>query len=115
VTLVHAYEVPTFGFPDGPKMSVEMAGMIERSSREAIEGVAGRARRPGVEVDAVLRQGAPWTEIGAVAKERDAGLIVMGTHGRRGLARMMLGSVAERVVRTAPCPVLTVHGRVTGP
>ncbi len=45
-----------------------------------------------------------------VAKEAQAGLIVMGTHGRTGLARLLLGSVAERVLREAACPVLTVKG-----
>jgi len=107
---MHAYEVPSFGFPDGPQMSVEMLGTIERMSRDALANIASRTRRPGVEVTPVLRQGVAWTEIGELAKEIDAGLIVMGTHGRRGFARMMMGSVAERVVRTAPCPVLTVHG-----
>ena len=57
-----------------------------------------------------LRQGVAWKEIVALAKDSKAGLIAMGTHGRRGVARMLLGSVAEKVVRTAPCPVLTVHG-----
>jgi nucleotide-binding universal stress UspA family protein len=61
-------------------------------------------------VSVVLRHGTPWTEIATVAREAKADLVVMGTHGRRGVARMLLGSVAERVVRTAPCPVLTVHG-----
>jgi nucleotide-binding universal stress UspA family protein len=48
-------------------------------------------------------------EITSAAAETKADLIVMGTHGRRGIARVLLGSVAEKVVRTAPCPVLTVH------
>ena len=47
-------------------------------------------------------------------RARDADLVVMGTHGRHGLAHLLMGSVAERVVRTAPCPVLTVRGASAG-
>ncbi|MGO9838639.1 MAG: universal stress protein [Polyangiaceae bacterium] len=73
-------------------------------------GVVARAKRPGVAIDSTLRQGPVWSEILAAAKSPKADLIVIGTHGRRGLSRALLGSVAERIVRTAPCPVLTVHG-----
>jgi|SRR5579884_4307451 len=110
VTIVHAYEVPTYGYPEGPALSLEMASEIERAAKGALENVAARARKPGVEIDTSLRHGPSWSEIDAAAKELDADLIVMGTHGRRGVARALLGSVAEKVVRTAPCPVLTVHG-----
>ena len=53
--------------------------------------------------------GGPYVEIVRYAKERDVDLIVVGTHGRGLVAHMLLGSVAEKVVRNAPCPVLTVH------
>ena len=56
-----------------------------------------------------MRIGKPDTEIMRYAAERDIDLIVMGTHGRTGLAHALMGSVAERVVRRAPCPVLTVR------
>jgi nucleotide-binding universal stress UspA family protein len=56
-----------------------------------------------------MRQGSPFLEIIRYAKENNIGLIVLGTHGRSGLAHVLLGSVAERVVRIAPCPVLTVR------
>ena len=110
VTVMHAYEMPTYGFPETPVMTAEMTGQIERASRQALSGVASRASRPGVDLRTVLRQGVAWSEIVAVAKETNADLLVMGTHGRRGLARMLLGSVAEKVVRASPCPVLTVRG-----
>jgi nucleotide-binding universal stress UspA family protein len=69
----------------------------------AENNLAGRAARMEV------REGAPHIEIGEVAKDDNIDLIVMGTHGRGVLAHMLLGSVAEKVVRTAPCPVLTVR------
>jgi nucleotide-binding universal stress UspA family protein len=56
-----------------------------------------------------LRLGVPSEQIVRYAADRDIDLIVMGTHGRGGVAHMVMGSVAEKVVRTAPCPVLTVH------
>ncbi len=55
------------------------------------------------------REGAPFVEIIRYARENEIDLIVMGTHGRSGLAHVLLGSVAEKVVRKAPCPVLTVR------
>jgi nucleotide-binding universal stress UspA family protein len=56
-----------------------------------------------------LEEGEPAAQILRVAKETKAGLIVMGTHGRTGLERILLGSVAEKVLRKAVCPVLTVR------
>jgi nucleotide-binding universal stress UspA family protein len=110
VTVLHAYEAPSYGYPDALVASFEFSAEIERAALVALKSVEARARRPNVEVDTVLRRGTPWVEITAAAKERKADLIVIGTHGRRGVARALLGSVAEKVVRTAPCPVLTVHG-----
>jgi len=56
----------------------------------------------------VLRSGRPFVEIVRLAREIPADLVVMGTHGRSGLRHALIGSVAERVVRKSPCPVLTV-------
>jgi nucleotide-binding universal stress UspA family protein len=67
-----------------------------------------RASAAGVRVDAVLREGRPAAEILEKARAWPADLIVIGTHGRSGYERMMLGSVTEKVLRKAPCPVLTV-------
>lgn len=59
--------------------------------------------------ECAMRLGAPADEIVKYATEHEIDLIVLGTHGRKGVARLVLGSVAENVVRHAPCPVLTVH------
>lgn len=72
-----------------------------------------RARE--LRVETRLAEGDPAREIVAAAKETDADLVVMGTHGRTGLGRLLLGSVAELVLRKAPCPVLTVKGPVLVP
>lgn len=59
--------------------------------------------------ETIVKQGVPWQEIVDAAKVRDADLIVIGTHGYSGLQHAFMGSVAERVVRFAPCPVLTIR------
>jgi nucleotide-binding universal stress UspA family protein len=109
VTILHVTDVPSYAFPEGPAMTVQMMGEIERAARIALDAAVARARRPGVVVDGQIRQGPAWREIEAFARETKTDLIAIGTHGRRGLARALLGSVAEKVVRTAPCAVLTVH------
>ncbi len=63
---------------------------------------------PGIAVEHRLLEGGAAPEIVRLAEETPADMIVMGTHGRRGLARLLMGSVAEQVVRKAPCPVVTV-------
>jgi nucleotide-binding universal stress UspA family protein len=110
VCVLHAYEVPVYGFPEGAALTADLAGQIREASNAALDSIVTAARKTGVEVDSMLRQGPAWSEIQAAANEWKADLIVIGTHGRRGLSRALLGSVAEKVVRTAPCPVLTVHG-----
>jgi nucleotide-binding universal stress UspA family protein len=91
------------------------------SDRHALEDAAARWLRDRL-TEADRRRGAvaiveqsdePATEILRYAKSASIDLIVMGTHGRAGLARLVLGSVAEAVVRAAPCPVLTVHSAET--
>jgi universal stress protein A len=62
-----------------------------------------------VSVDRILLEGVPADEIVGLATDRSCDLIVMGTHGRGGLMHAVLGSIAEQVIRTAPCPVLTVR------
>jgi K+-sensing histidine kinase KdpD len=59
----------------------------------------------------VLRAGSPYREIIEVAEQSDVDLIILGTHGRTGLSRLVIGSTAERVVRHAPCPALVVRQR----
>jgi nucleotide-binding universal stress UspA family protein len=90
-------------------MDDEVAAQIREIGEEALEEIQDRADEAGVEVVAALREGVPHESILAYAEEADADVIVMGTHGRSGLDRYLLGSVTERVVRTAEVPVLTVR------
>jgi nucleotide-binding universal stress UspA family protein len=109
VTVMHAYEVVPAGYAEGVWATAEMLNQVGGAARAALDGVVERSSRPGVEVGGLLRQGPAWSEINSATQQVGADLIVMGTHGRHGFARALLGSVAEKVVRTAPCPVVTLH------
>ena len=78
--------------------------------REQMDNWLQRLQAPGsgVEIDHRLTDGEPYAEILRVAEDDSCDLIVMGTHGRTGLGRLLMGSVAEQVLRRASCPVLTV-------
>jgi nucleotide-binding universal stress UspA family protein len=109
VTVMHAYELPVYDF-EGMSAAVQLEGAIQNAARAALDEIVAESRRSGADVNSVLRRGTPWNEITTAASELAADLVVVGTRGRRGISRAVLGSVAERVVRSAPCPVLTVHG-----
>ncbi|WP_251343803.1 universal stress protein [Haloplanus halophilus] len=84
--------------------------LLDRSNRDPTGAVRERADAAGVPVVEALRIGVPHEAIGAYVDDHDVDLVVMGTHGRTGLERTMLGSVTERVLRTVDAPVLTVRG-----
>jgi nucleotide-binding universal stress UspA family protein len=88
--------------------SIEAAG--RKSVQRKLDALVARARKAGVRARALLLEGAAHERIARAAKARRVDLIVMGTHGRSGLARLFIGSVASRVVSAAPCPVMTVRG-----
>ena len=81
----------------------------EEMVRSLLQEVVGAAQQAGVPIETTWEIGFPAADIVRLATEVQADLIVLGTHGRRGLSHLMLGSVAEQIVRTAPCPVLTVR------
>jgi nucleotide-binding universal stress UspA family protein len=110
LVLVHAYMVPGAVYLALPTMpAADYPRMYEEAARESLEKEGARLAGRGAEVITVLRAGGAWEEILATAKEVDADLIVVGTHGRRGVPRALMGSVAEKVVRLSPVPVLTIH------
>ncbi|MDP9150265.1 MAG: universal stress protein [Myxococcota bacterium] len=111
VTVMHAYEIPIVGFPDGALIATpELASRISDAAGAALDKTVARLQGRGVKVDGLLRDGVAFEEITRAADELDADLIVVGTHSRRGLARALLGSVAENVIRSSPRPVLTIQG-----
>ena len=94
-----------------PKVYEEMDAAARAHARKQLAALLARVKRGGVRASTLLLEGIPHEQIRRAAKARQADLIVMGTHGRTGLARFFMGSVAERVIGTAPCPVLTVRGK----
>jgi nucleotide-binding universal stress UspA family protein len=111
LVLLHAYQLPSYVYTSVPFVPVgDYLKAYEEGARESLEQEKARLVGTGVEVVAILREGTAWEEVLSTAKQVDAGLIVMGTHGRHGLPRALLGSVAEKVVRLSSIPVLTIHG-----
>ena len=82
---------------------------MEKSARKELEKCYVDEMRGLQSVEHVVLKGMPYEEIVRFAEERKIDLIVLGTHGRRGIDRMLFGSTAEQVVRNAPCPVLSVR------
>jgi nucleotide-binding universal stress UspA family protein len=88
-----------------------LLGSARTQATKQLDALARKAKAPGVRVTTQLVDGSPREAIPLVARRKRADLVVVGTHGRTGLGRLLLGSVAERIVATSPCPVLTVRGR----
>lgn len=115
--LLHAYQVPSYALPgayivpDKNEMARLVNGLklqLEAAKRDALaEGATS--------VEATLLPGGAALTILDFARERAFDLIVMGTHGRTGLKHLLIGSTAESVVRTAPCPVFTVRSPAEAP
>ena len=110
LVLVHAYELPVYTYPGlEPSILPGFHHEVTQAAHHALEALADEVGVP----DAMLRDGPPAREILAAARERQAAMIVMGTHGRKGLAHALLGSVAEKVIRESDVPVLTVRTEAT--
>ena len=108
--LLHVVEDPVVAAAWSEAYAVDVAALRERLKTDAETQMAEVARTlSDIAVTTEVLVGSPARVITMVAADREIGLIVMGTHGRSGVTHWLLGSVAERVVRTAPCPVLTVR------
>lgn len=94
-----------------PKVYQEIEASARAEAQKRLDTLVAKARKVGVRVRGFLVGGVPHEQITRAARSKRADLVVIGTHGRTGLARFFLGSVAGRVVSMAPCPVLTVRGR----
>lgn len=110
VIVMHAYEIPAIGFPNGTLVATpELASRVLEGANVGLQKAVELHASAGVAIRSIVKQGPTWQTINEAAVELGAGMIVMGTHGRHGISRALLGSVAEKIVRTATCPVLTVH------
>lgn len=112
IVLVHAYEPPgaaSFaGYIPSANLYDEIEQALSTGAQQGLEPLAEEARRQGVRATARVLRGSPSYAIVEAAAADRADLIVVGTHGRGGLPRLLLGSVAQKVIASAPCPVMTV-------
>jgi nucleotide-binding universal stress UspA family protein len=113
LTLIHVYDLVAYPLPEGYVMytSEQLARMWAEFEKRLARAQSDARDAGAVQPETRLLQGLTAAEIVRFAKEGGYDLIVMGTHGRSGLARVLLGSVAARVVQTAACPVLTMKRR----
>ena len=108
--LLHVVENLTVGYASDlfPVPMAEVFDEISGFARTELAKLAAQAREKEIAVRELVVQGKPSAEIIRVAKEETADMIVLGTHGKGMLDKALFGSTAERVIRRAPCPVLTV-------
>ncbi|MCI0652606.1 MAG: universal stress protein [Planctomycetes bacterium] len=113
ITIVHVVDVPscfiTDYAPDGVTFCTYHHRMVEGAKERLASTIGESPALRGIECDFVVRGGVPAQEIADLAKSGCFEMIVLATHGRTGFARMLIGSVAERIVRIAACPVLAVR------
>lgn len=103
--------VPPLATSANRELTEQLIEDQERSGESLVQRLAQRLPE-GIATEALMREGAPAEAIIATAQEWQAGLIVIGTHGRGGLERLVVGSTAEAVLRAATCPVLTIRAGV---
>lgn len=94
-----------------PQIYTDMQRSIRASGQQQLDQLVAKAKAAGARVRGLLLEGTPADAIVRTARAKRADVIVMGTHGRSGLGRLLMGSVAQRVVGSASCPVLTVRGK----
>jgi len=110
IHLVHSTPLPPISLPEmGMTYTASMMETMKSGAMTRLDAYATKYRDRVSMAPVRIELGDPRDVIDRVAEDIGADLIVMGTHGRRGVKRLLLGSVAEAVVRTAPCPVLTVR------
>lgn len=110
ITLVHVYQPISFALPEGYVLPAPSAlADLEVSLGKSLDDARRDVEKSGLRVDTKIVQGVPFAEIVRLAREGSYDLVVLSTHGRTGIRHALLGSVAEKVVRKAQCPVLTVR------
>jgi nucleotide-binding universal stress UspA family protein len=110
VTVAHVFDMPIVGLLDASFIvDARTAARLSDEAQAALDAEVVRVRDRGVPVEGLLRQGDPREHLPALEVATGAGLLVVGSHGRRGIQRALLGSVAESLVRTSKAPVVVVR------
>jgi nucleotide-binding universal stress UspA family protein len=108
IVLLHTYTVPVVVYPGfDPIIAPGLPEEIATAAKNALETLA--AEQGGLR--SILKAGDPASEILKAIDELKPALVTMGTHGRKGLAHFLMGSVTEKIVQSSPAPVLTVHAK----
>jgi nucleotide-binding universal stress UspA family protein len=107
IILLHVWSVPYTAYSEGLSWPVDQ---MESAAQQTLDEAHAKAMKLYPDTDALLRQGLEWPQILETIAQHHIDLVVMGTHGRRGLPQLFMGSVAEHVVRLSPVPVMTVRG-----
>ena len=113
IHLLNVVGLQIFGAENGIAVTASMVDSIMDGNQQELDRLANARSGKVAFGSTLLKTGDARKVIDATATEVGADLIVMGTHGRRGVSRLLLGSVAESVVRTAPCPVLLIRAEPT--
>ncbi len=111
--ILAAFQIPIYPLPEGVVLRTTdtIAALLSQTSNDLAAARVAAVEAGARDVETVVVEGNPATEIVRIATERAIDLVVMGSHGRGGISRAILGSVADKVMRTAPCPVMIVaHG-----
>jgi nucleotide-binding universal stress UspA family protein len=112
LTILHAYEIPAYAYDGASYVSAaELLAPIESMAKKKLQSTLETVQKRVPEAKGYVRAGPAAAEILTAVDEVHADLVVIGSHGRRGVSRLLLGSVAEKVVRLSPVPVLTVRHR----
>jgi nucleotide-binding universal stress UspA family protein len=110
LTLLHVCEIPVYSYPGMTIGAVDLLTPIQTAAREMLANTLAEVTKQVPGATGTLALGVAWREIEQAVADTHADLIVMGTHGRRGVMRALLGSVAQRTVQMSKVPVLTVPG-----
>ncbi len=109
ILLLHAYHLPVeFQQLEGAYLPQDFWANVKSEAEQSLGVYRDQIADQGIEVEVLVREGYPATVIEEEVERQDADLVVIGTRGHSGLKHLLLGSIAERVVQKAPCPVLTV-------
>lgn len=108
LTLLHVFDVPA-SYAGMGLSPVDLLQPMWDAGRKQLEKTLENVRGSAPNATVLITRGTPWREILTAIEQKRPDLVVMGTHGRRGVPRAVLGSVAEKIVRLSPCPVLTVR------
>ena len=109
IVLMHVFGVTSYDYGDmANRATTDYATALEQVARDALNRLVASHAKAGVQIAGALYSGTPWEQILQAIEQHGVDLVVIGRHGRTGIAQALLGSVTEKVVRLSPVPVLTV-------